>query len=321
MKAAQQALRELLDVPEGFRFNTSEELNAAFEAKVTEISELIGRPIKDVKLGTEMLPGGQKVHYVEYVYGKKDGHGFATASSALASAHKNGFSGEVIHVVDSSKGTPIAPPTSTLTKVYGEDGFPLGSQPHATRLYKYELEGTDGEIKKIRLEVNRDGVGEIDIEGLAPNGFGPREMRALAAQLADEIPDLKTIKGERVSGARSFARMRAGMRNEDFTGPDDAVVDVTGLRGRLEAFRDTSGQFFVRGRVNIPETGWYQNKSSRQSRFPQPRFGSLDSFRCSYLRRRPSRSRLGRWLVHQPSTQGYTRQHHGNLWRTRQGVS
>lgn len=82
----------------------------------------------------------------------------------------------------------------------------------------------NGERVDGRVAVDHRGRGVIDIEGKSVNKLGPSEVRKLAGQLADQVPNLKTLYGRRVTGARDAA----GIKGHEAV----ARVDVEKLRGK-----------------------------------------------------------------------------------------
>ena len=238
-EAATKALDELFAQPEGNRFRTMEEMKAAFDATVEEITKTIGRPIKNIWLKRESLPGGQHVNVVEYIFGKKDGHGFASEKAAKNAYRKSGIGGEVIEVVETAG--RVAPSKYKLTQLSRQDG------PDGT-MYKYSV-STDKEDIPITIAVGEDGVGYTSVGGLSTNELGAKEVRALAAQLADEIPELKTLEGIRVTGARKISGDKPDGTN--------ATINIEALRGRIQTVQDMTGQWFIRGRKTMNETGFF----------------------------------------------------------------
>jgi hypothetical protein len=240
-EAAQKALEEMFAQPESNRFRTPEELQAAFESTVEDISNHIGRPVKDVKINRVSLAGGQHVNEIEFTFGKKNGHGFASEKAARQAYNKSGLAGEVVEVVH-TPGEAIAPPTSNLKLLAKEGTFGEAG----STVYKYQVENGDSVIP-FTLHVDTKGAGRIDIGGLNTNELGTREVRAIAAQLADEVPSMKTLQGPRVTGARGLSK------------PDNPVgiINMESLRGRIDTFRDMSGQWFVRGKKVMNETGFF----------------------------------------------------------------
>lgn len=243
--AANQALDQLFSPPEGNRFRTPEELKAAFDSTVADISAQIGRPIKDVTIIREPLPGGQHVFKIEYTYGRKDGHGFATERSAVQAYKNSGFGTEVVETIETKGPLPIAEPKSTV-ELLGEAGGRNGAE----KAYKFKVTGEHGDEANISLIMYPGGRGNVAVQGLSPNAFGPAEIRSITAKLADMVPDLKTIDGLRTTGARQAAGTEA-----------EAAINVESLRGRIATtMRDASGQWFVKGTRAMPETGFFTDE-------------------------------------------------------------
>ena len=246
--AAQKAIDELFNTPDMPRFFSPEEAEAYLEGRIKEITRQVGAPVKDVKYVTESLPGGQAVTRVTFTVGKKDGHGFATQAAANRAVRAMGLdSAEVVK--ESRPG--IKPPETKLTKEAVQVDKESGN-----KVYIYKAVDKDGNESKIFLNVDSEGTGKIDIQGLSDNLLGTRETRALAAQLADEIPDLKVLTGRRVTGARG--RSGEGMLNPE--------VNVEKLRGQIATFRDHSGQWFARITKDMPEAGWLVGKLEPEQR-------------------------------------------------------
>ncbi len=244
--AAEQASREIFNSPEISSFRNIEELQNWVVGRVDEIRARIGSPIKDIHMVPVELSGGRNVYQMRFTVGKKDGFGYATEAAAKRGVTQMGFGNtaeisqsfveRVVPKFDSE--TKIANLSSTTTKDGGNSA------------YTFDLIAKNGEESRVSLSVdNGTGVGRVDIQGLNVNQLGPKEIRALGAQLADEIPQLKTLKGPRATGAR----VKAGVF-------EDAVVDITPLRGQTKIVRDMSGQYFAKITVDMPEAGWLVGK-------------------------------------------------------------
>lgn len=244
--AAQKALDELFNAPDTPRFFSAEEAEQWMEGRIAEIQREIGQPIKDVKYTVNPLPGGQSVTQVSFTIGKRDGHGFATAAAAKRTVRGMGFrDAEIVH--DTAK-KGIAPPRSKMVLEASEQI----EEGVTTHVYSVTSEG--GDFAKAYLTIHK-GEGQLSVEGLSMNKFGAREVRAMAAQLADEHPELETVKGIRVTGARAKANS---------TDSADVLVDVTKLRGQIQTFRDHTGQYFARITKDMPEAGWLVGKLEPQ---------------------------------------------------------
>lgn len=93
-EAARAAIADLPGIVQSQRLTSQEEIMAAYEGRLKEFSESIGRPIKDVAYKTETVADGREVRYAEVVIGKTDGGGFAKEATTKTAAKSMGLEGE-----------------------------------------------------------------------------------------------------------------------------------------------------------------------------------------------------------------------------------
>lgn len=88
--------------------------------------------------------------------------------------------------------------------------------------YQIELAAANGDRIEgtVVIANHRTGVGVLDLGGQSVNELGPAQVLRVARQLAKAAPELKTLTGYRISGARKAA----GIPGED------ASIDVQRLR-------------------------------------------------------------------------------------------
>jgi hypothetical protein len=101
-EAARKALESLPGVVRERRLTKPEEIMAAYEDAEERVANLIGRDIKDIKFSraTEELSTGNELRSVEYIFGKKNGGGYAQKQTAKNAAESSGLSGEVFRAED-----------------------------------------------------------------------------------------------------------------------------------------------------------------------------------------------------------------------------
>lgn len=251
MAAADKAIDEVMNPINAGRYNNLEELDAGVRARIDEIKAELGRPVKDVdvSVSTTKLPGGQVAHRVTMLIGKLDGFGFASEAAAKRAAANLGHQFEVVETV-TEKTVPKFKPESKVEfnskTVNAEDG---------ESYYHYTVTSKDGDEIPVSFTLHHDtGVAEIDVGGLAVNKLGAKEIRSIAAQISDEVPEIKKFEGGRATGARA----KSG-KNLDEDG-SVASIDAERLRGQTEIVRDMSGQFFIKITKDMPETAWLSGK-------------------------------------------------------------
>lgn len=236
--AAQQAIDDLFVSPERPVFFSPEEVENWVEGAVDDFTRRHGTPVKDVTYNTESLSGGLTNTQVTFTIGRKDGHGFASEGAAKRAVRTMGFADSAEVFQDAQKG--IKPPRSKVkieSSAQTEDGLTA---------YRVRVDTPNGDELKVSVMVDKEGLGDISVAGLAQNTVGPSELRSIAAQLADEIPELKVLRGDRTTGARA----KSGSIGEI------GEVNVEKLRGQIQTFRDSSGQWFAKITRNMPVEGW-----------------------------------------------------------------
>lgn len=319
-EAAQQALKELFDPATGYRFNSADELQAAFEAVKESVGNRIGRSIKDFKLKQEVLPGGQQVHYVEYIFGKKDGHGFATKLAAQRSAAAKGVgdaeitqivntpmeigaaaqhakAGRTLRVFHGTRGEIIGDLRASSTGklgaglyvsddaavassyARGTDGTQLRPlRINSSKIFGYDnLEGwTKADLDKALDELGFDTVdfydrhgGRLDIinKGTKANPFRSRDvLRSLQDEAnemdAQSLDDYLDWTGEESLNTRLKEKGYEGVAGKWDNDREINVFDPNTAAPEFlptQVFQDVSGQYFVRGRVNISDTQFFTN--------------------------------------------------------------
>ena len=317
-EAAERALAEIFSPPTGYRFNSAEELQNAFESTVDDIKARVGRPVKDFTIKQEQLPGGQQVSYVEYVYGKKDGHGFATEAAARSSARNSGFGGEVMEVLSTPKvisGAQQHLKAGRTVKVYhgtageivgdlrastnGKMGGGLYVTPSAQDASFYATRGTEGsQVLPLRINAERvfgyDNLqgwsrGDID-NALDEIGFNKDDFWKAQEEYLDTyakqgddlyrsgavINALQDAAARNTTGnsmhgaealndalkARGYEGVAAKFGGKKGGGEEINIFDEAAVAPEFlpaEVFQDMTGQYFVRGRMNIKEDGFYTN--------------------------------------------------------------
>ncbi len=241
--AAKQASQEILNSPEMATFRSMEEMQDWVTGRVDEIRARIGSPIKDIHMKPMPMPGGKTAYRMVFTVGKKDGFGYASAAAATRGARALGFrnSAEVFEEATETVVPRFVPKSKIENLSVTRDGD--------TSYWTANIKNEAGDVSPVNLKIV-NGEGTIDIGGMNTNQFGPVEMRALTAKLADEIPELKTLSGGRATGARE-ASGNIG---------DAAKINVEPLRGRTTVKRDMSGQYFAKIEVDMPEAGWLVGK-------------------------------------------------------------
>lgn len=318
-QAAREALDEILSPPNGQRFNSTEELKAAFDSKVDEITAAIGRPIKNVEFKVDNLAGGGNVHYVEITFGKKNGHGYAKASTAENAAASMGIKGTPLEVVTTT--TRVVDPKEGYTlKVYhatgndiqgplraSETGL-LGRGLYASRDPEYvgrhysgmDTGSTNAQVRPLLVREDRVFGADKDVwtvddmaDGLDELGIDRAEFAAWrtdggSRQLADALDEgmeseqffnLVTnyfrlnkfaSRGSAQAELRAIEHINEQLarrgwegRAQKVAGQDEVLIfDPANAISTFEpaqVFRDMSGQYFVKARFDIPETGFYTN--------------------------------------------------------------
>lgn len=225
--AARKAIDELFNAPDSPMFFSVEEAEAALESLTKELQTRFGSPLKDVHIENVELGAGLRQPRVTFLVGKKDGAGYASAGAARRAARNMGLGDAAIEAGKRTGMAPLEGKLTQLSKVSAGEG---------ETAYRFTYVNKAGDESAISLHVSADGVGKVDIQGLGQNLNGAREMRAVAAQLADEVPELKTLTGPRVTGAR--AKSGGGI--------EEPVVNIEGLRGQLATYKDESGQYYIR---------------------------------------------------------------------------
>lgn len=101
-EAARKALEELPGVIREQRLTSPDEIMSAYEAAEEKILAASGRDIKDIKFtrSTEELATGNELRTVEYVFGRKNGGGYARKQTAENAAESSGLSGEAFRAED-----------------------------------------------------------------------------------------------------------------------------------------------------------------------------------------------------------------------------
>lgn len=101
------------------------------------------------------------------------------------------------------------------------------------------------------LTVHR-GAGIIDISADAVNKLGPAALRTLAKEIANRIPEVKTLSGTRVTGAKAAARAQ-GSANK----VDSATVNIEKLRQYFqeEKKKAATGKTTARGQTQFFPNG------------------------------------------------------------------
>lgn len=251
-EAAQRVAQELFDSPDFAKFMSQDELQNYVLGRIEEVKKLVGSPVKDVHVERVVTTGGQTVSKLKFTIGKTDGHGFATEGAARRGLKRTGFAGRIFQEVV-ERTVPKFTPESKITMTGSTVEKQSGESAHS-----FTITTKSGDEIKASLKVDKDGAGKIDISGMSVNDLGPKEVRAIAAKLADEIPSLKTIEGPRSSGARMVSRQDEQVFLDSEM--DTAKVNVEGLRGQTTTYRDMSGQWFNEITVDMPETGWLMGK-------------------------------------------------------------
>lgn len=318
-EAADAALRELFDPPATFRFNSQEELAAAFETIQDDLLMRYGRPIKDFTIKQELLPGGQQVHYVEFIFGKKDGHGFATELAARQSAKAAGIAdGEVISMFGPArpKQIPTMSPgerfgiydrvmnflrdkeatkiPTDLKKYIVKDGDSFS----ATTEFKTDIArplrefaagksrnkefDTREMLDEARLTANPEGVAN-DVSESWVDDLGQEAYDEAVVSWNEMWRDLDPFTKKRLKDDPDEAGglwqdwLRQAKEHQDeanrlppVESPQEAIARgqdwndyqkmVNANDNFQEVFQDMSGQYFVRGRVNINDTQFLTNE-------------------------------------------------------------
>lgn len=308
-EAADRALEEIFSPPTGYRFNSADELQAAFDSTIDDIKAKVGRPIKDFTIKQEALPGGQQLSFVEFTYGKKDGHGFASAAAAKSSARNSGFGGEVVEVLE-TKGRLRNPNQGKDLRLYhgafqeidgafrsstnGKMGQGLYTSPDARVASSYAEDVVPGEqVGNAVYPLAAESKKIFGYNNLKSGRYTVDEIRSTADSIGINADDLNLylddavnvdegVRGERFFDALTdyFVKKEgaltgkeelqeaiksAGFEGMAFKfGVDDEVLifDPTTINQAFlpdEVFQDVTGQYFVRGRMNIKEDGFYTN--------------------------------------------------------------
>lgn len=294
--AARKAIDELPAVLRENSRLTPDELMQAFESRVEQLSADLGRPLKDVKLVTETLATGNTVKYVEYVVGKAAGGGYATKQNALKAAESRGLIGEAFQK-DSAKRTFLIHGGSDFDEIDFQKlgtGEPGNIRPLGKGLYGYLVKEGDKKqlaeaIEYAKVYANKYGKGkktihvfEADIKDSKVSfngkevdefkGVPPTEQELRVKGLwkyADSLPsgEERTKAFEIAKAADAELTFNPDFRVEQLPGGlvEGSALDPTKLN-RVDkfsvdagAFRDESGQWFVRGRANIDEKGFTTN--------------------------------------------------------------
>jgi hypothetical protein len=113
--------------------------------------------------------------------------------------------------------------------------------------------GYGGEIAAT-VHIDEDGVGSIDIAGPGPGALGAAQVRDIMRRLHEVAPELKELKGERVTGARrgrettDLSRVQSIRLPEapEAAAPAAPAADDVGAAGRafaeeMKAFADEQG--------------------------------------------------------------------------------
>jgi hypothetical protein len=279
-EAAEQAAREIFNSPEMSSFRSQEEMQAWVDGRIDEIRARIGSPIKDVKIETVALPGGRNVKQLTFTLGKKDGFGYASEAAAKRGLRATGFAGQLFQEAVER----VVPRFESKAKI--ENLSFTTNKATGDKAYSFDVvrEGSPDPVR-VSMLVDTNGVGKMDVRGLDQGQFGPVEIRSLMAQVADEIPDLKTVTGPRTKGARE-ASGNIG---------DVATVDVSKLRGQTRVERDMSGQYFAKVTVDMPEAGWLVGK------LEPPQQGFVSKMLGRYFQAAP---RISDQLLHGQAIEG-----------------
>lgn len=241
-EAAQRVADELLNSPDFAKFMSMDELQGYVLGRIEEVKKIVGSPIKDVHMERIENVGGQSTHQLKFTIGKKDGLGYATEPAALRGLRQTGFTGKTFEE-SVARTAPKYVPESKLTMHGSTTEAQSGLTSHT-----FTVETKAGDEIKGSLTVDKEGVGKLDVSGMAVNELGPKEVRALTAKLTDEVPNLKKLEGIRSTGASADTEAAA------------TSLNVEKLRGATTTFRDMSGQWFSEITVDMPEAGWLTGK-------------------------------------------------------------
>lgn len=249
--AAEQASKEIFNTPEMSSFRNLEELQDWVTGRVDEIRARIGSPIKDIHMKPTELPGGKTAYRMVFTVGKKDGFGYASEAAAKRGVRAMGFgnSAQIAEEVTETVVPRFVPESTVVNK--GQ----TVTQDGAESYHHFDVTTKDGDFIPVSFTLDRKtGVADLDVGGLFANQLGAKEIRAIAAQISDEVPEVKSFTGARATGARKLS----GRNLED----EGAVasINATSLRGRTTVQRDMSGQFFAKIEMDMPEAGWLTGK-------------------------------------------------------------
>lgn len=92
--AAREALGRLPGIIQETERLGPDGLMQAYEDVVEQVMTDVGRPIKDVAMKTETVANGNTLSYVEFVFGRTNGGGFAKEGTAVNAARDKGVIGE-----------------------------------------------------------------------------------------------------------------------------------------------------------------------------------------------------------------------------------
>ena len=248
-EAAEQAAKEILNTPDMSVYRNVEELQQHILGRVDELRARTGSVLKDIHMRPVKNPGGPTTYRMVFTIGKKDGFGAASRGAMQRILNQTGLSGEVFQE-SVERTVPKFNPESKVDfnhkTVNAEDG---------ASYYYYDVTSKDGDKIPVSFILDhKTGVADMDIGGLSVNNLGAKEVRAIAARIADENPEIKSFSGSRATGAKS----KSGLNLED--NGAIATVSADALRGQTRIVRDMSGQFFAKIEVDMPVTGWLVGK-------------------------------------------------------------
>lgn len=248
------------------RFTSDAERQAAIEAATKEVTERIGRDVKDVisvTPGETRVLGSSPVHYVDVVVGKKSGGLYSSERAARRAAADMSYPLADILPID-----PEAGAAGGTTRVYhggrvGDTFEPGSGNRWVSTSRKYAQQYADqapaGEGQLYHMDLPNDHPFiQSHIEDLQQG------VSASGALEHGDFQHLRPVERGPLSAARTTSTRTRQIINPDGSTSEISITDQIPSHIEegvpvAEIIPDHSGGYGIRIRTNVPETAFYTN--------------------------------------------------------------